>query len=239
MYDIKLLEEKWNKYNRKKRKPYYKWIVIVSLLALAVFATFSNKGLVTEFIESYLPMGNEGSKSVKIAAVVLDGPIDTLAIKESASPQLMTIAERKPQVKRVVNNHNPMDASDVFIDEDSTVKPSFSTKSKMKNRLNIEVTEMSGSSIYQDVEDRFQDAPETDDALFLAREYYSQHKYNKAAYWALQTNRLDGDIEESWLIFAKAKVKLGQKNEAIRVLSEYTRKSNSKAANTLLNKLRK
>ena len=236
MYDIKPLEEKWDKYNRKRKKPFYKWILMISLLALVVVSVFFNKDFVQEFIKSNLPTGDAGSKGVKIAAVLLDGPIDTLSIKEGTSTQLMTIAENKPQVKRV-NNDNPMDASDVFVDENSGSKPSFSVKKKVKKTLNIEVTEMSGSTIYQDVEDRFKDAPETDDALFLAREYYSQRKYNKAAYWALQTNKLDGDIEESWLIFAKSKAKLGQKNEAIRVLSEYAKKSNSKAAHTLLRKL--
>ena len=242
MYDIKLLEEKWDTYNRKRRKPFYKWVVIIAVMLLISAALFYKKDVVQTYVVSHFPEMTGTAKSAATVPVLLDGPIDTLSLKETTSAMpVMNTEQRVPHVRKramIVTDDNPMDPSDVFVDEDAGSSTSFGSKKRAKKSLNIEVSEMTGSTVYQDVEDRFHDAPEADDALFLAREYYSQRKYNKAAYWALQTNKLDGDIEESWLIFAKAKAKLGQKNEAIRVLSAYAKKSNSKAAQTLLRKLK-
>ena len=151
-----------------------------------------------------------------------------------------TIALEKEK-KPVQQNNNPMEASDVFIEvtDPAQVEVSSSvSRKRSKKKIHIEVTEISSSS-YKAVEERFADAPDSDDSLFLARGYYKRKNYRKAAYWALQTNKLDGGIEESWLIFARAKAKTGQKNEALRVLSEYVKKSNSSEAIKLLNTLKK
>jgi len=36
-----------------------------------------------------------------------------------------------------------------------------------------------------------------DDSLFLASNYYKKGAYKKAVYWALQTNKIDKNIEET------------------------------------------
>ena len=166
--------------------------------------------------------------------------LDTLALKKIPQKSNAIIFEtQKKPVK--TNDNNPMEPSDVFIevtDASNVTEENSVTRKKPKRKIKIEVTEI-GYSAYKAVEERFSDAPNSDDSLFLARGYYAKKKYSKAAYWALQTNKIDGDIEESWLIFARSKAKIGKKNEALRVLSEYVKKSNSSKARKLLNALKR
>ena len=105
--------------------------------------------------------------------------------------------------------------------------------------MHLNIVETSSVSAYKDVAKRFKQTHDTDDSLFLARSYYRKGNYKKAEYWSLQTNKINRNIEESWLIFAKSKVKLGRKNEAIDILTKYIKKSNSAEGKSLLNKIKK
>lgn len=71
-------------------------------------------------------------------------------------------------------------------------------------------------------------------SLFVAKKYYDLGDYHNAYNYALITNEINNDIEESWIIFAKALVKLGQKQKAIDTLKQYLQYSNSSKANLLL-----
>ncbi len=240
MYDIKPLEEQWESYNKRKRRPYY--IFTVSFLSIAVITVllFDNKDLILSKIEKNIT--NKATKKVT-SLVLLDKSIDVLEVKQTNKNSALAVNQVKPATLTPVDN-NPMDAGDVFIEVTEAKKPTAPVrkaviKEKPRKKMHLEITEMSGERAYKDVKNRFSMAPDPDDSLFLARNYYKEGKYSKAAYWALQTNKLNGDIEESWLIFAKAKSKTGHKNEAIRVLSQYANKSNSTQARKLLIKLKK
>ena len=237
MYDIKLLEKKWEQYNRKKRKPFYLYTLLFIILAVIGVFIFLNQ---TFILEKYKENTKDKDSFVISSPVVLDVALDTLAVKKipKKSNALILETQKKPLK---TNDNNPMEPGDVFIevtDGSSVSEEKYVARKKPKRKIKIEVTEI-GYSAYKAVEERFTDAPNSDDSLFLARGYYDKKKYSKAAYWALQTNKLDGDIEESWLIFARSKAKIGQKNEALRVLSEYVKKSNSSEARKLLNALKR
>ena len=236
MYDIKPLEEKWERYNRKRRKPFYLYsLLFIALGGIGVFLFLNQALILKKFNDSTV-----AKAALKISSpVLLDVALDTLALKKVEHQDNTIVLER--QKKPVQQNNNPMEASDVFIevtDAEQVEEASSVSRKRSKKKIQIEVTEISHSS-YKAVEERFADAPDSDDSLFLARGYYKRKNYRKAAYWALQTNKLDGGIEESWLIFARAKAKVGQKNEALRVLSEYVKKSHSSKATKLLNTLKK
>ena len=239
MYDITPLEEKWERYNKKRRKPFYLYSLLFIILGgISVFLFLNQAFILKEFKNSTVD-----KVSSKVSSpVLLDVALDTLALKKEKHKKNTVVI--KKQKKPVQKNNNPMEASDVFIEVTDAKKvkkvkkASIISRKRSKKKIHIQVTEISNSS-YKVVEERFADAPDTDDSLFLARGYYKRKNYRKAAYWALQTNKLDGGIEESWLIFARAKAKVGQKNEALRVLSEYVKKSHSSKATKLLNTLKK
>jgi len=74
-------------------------------------------------------------------------------------------------------------------------------------------------------------------ALMLAEEYYYEKDYKNSLQWALTANDDDSQNTKSWSWFAKAKVKLGQKEDAIRALKAYLSNNNSKRLSTLLRKI--
>jgi tetratricopeptide (TPR) repeat protein len=76
-------------------------------------------------------------------------------------------------------------------------------------------------------------------SLFIAKKYYAQGNYHEAYNYALETNRLNPEIEESILIFSRSLVKLGKKEEAITTLKAYLNKANSTEASVLLDKIEK
>lgn len=76
-------------------------------------------------------------------------------------------------------------------------------------------------------------------SLFIAKRYYEMENYKEAYNYALETNRLNPDIEDSILIFSRSLVKLGNQEKAIMTLKAYLNKSNSTEASILLDEIEK
>jgi len=76
------------------------------------------------------------------------------------------------------------------------------------------------------------------EALLLAKAFYAKGDYSSSEKWALVANKLDSSKDESWHIFAKSKAKLGQKDEALKILSSYYKKSHSSKTKALLVKIK-
>ncbi len=74
-------------------------------------------------------------------------------------------------------------------------------------------------------------------ALMLAEEYYKNKNYNESNKWALIANNMDSENEKSWIWFAKSKLKLGQREDAIVALQAYLKSNKSKAAQGLLHQI--
>jgi len=216
MYDIKALEEEWIKYHRKKRRPWYIVLGVLALLSVVSFLV-----LKTDLPESFT--NTQKTKSDEPVAVIkrdilIDGALNTLETKEASA---------------VIDA--PIDPAPLLDREERAP-----VKTKRKKRIHIEVIDAKKSTTsLREIAKRFRLGHDTDDSLFLAKTYYRQGKYKKAAYWALQTNKVNENIEESWLIFAKAKVKSGQRNEAIRILNTYIKRTRSVEAKVLLKKIKR
>jgi tetratricopeptide (TPR) repeat protein len=245
MYDIKLLEEEWKRYKKKKRKPLYAFIFSILILGTLAFFFLNYKNVIVSKFEN-----NE--------SVVVDKPKPSVILLDSALTTLEVKKEiiEKSIVEKSTNDNNV----EIETDDSSTIddpmrykhpnakkvsitvtevikKPVIVEKPRKKMHLNI--IETTSASAYKDVAKRFADTSDTDDSLFLARTYYEKGNNKKAIYWALKTNKVNSNIEESWLIFAKAKARSGHKSEAIRILSSYIKRSNSVDAKALLKKLKK
>jgi len=209
MYDIKELEKEWQRYQHKKRRPWYILLVIVVLIVLFMFL-FKEKSWTT-WIPSDVYHKNKNVKQTD--TVYLSPSITELLDKETVS-----------------SLDNPLESvSKGMPDENSKTKHS---------KLHIEVIDVGINKAYKEVEKRFRLSHDVDDSLFLAKAYFDKGEYKKAEYWALQTNKVNDRIEESWLIFVKAKLKQGQKNEAIRILNAYIDKMDSAEAKVLLKKIK-
>jgi tetratricopeptide (TPR) repeat protein len=220
MYNIKILEDEWKKYNRKKKRP---WIVagILSFIVLLGGALIYSR---PSLIESLFHKQTI-SKS--------DKPDHTAPPKVFVDSDIVTPAQKE---KKHFSQDIPLGSEA----GETEVQESQNTTSGNRDKgFHIEVVEAGNHDAYREVEKRFRLGHDIDDSLFLAKAYYLKGNYKKAEYWALQTNKINDNIEESWLIFAKAKVKRGQNNEAVRILDAYIKRSNSIEAKALLEKIKK
>lgn len=75
-------------------------------------------------------------------------------------------------------------------------------------------------------------------SLFVAKKYYQLGDYEQAYNYALMTNDINKNIEESWIVFAKSLVKLNKKEMAIETLKKYVSHSNSPQAKQLLDEIK-
>ena len=75
-----------------------------------------------------------------------------------------------------------------------------------------------------------------DEALISAKNSFKKKKYIKCIYWAKKASKLNSSKAEPWILYAKAKYKLGRKREAMDSLRTYLNYFNSKDALDLLKK---
>ena len=124
-------------------------------------------------------------------------------------------------------------ASEERIDTAILAPPPFED-TKPKGVIKIETSEVNS---IQYLKEKFEKTNNIIFALMLAEEFYTTKNYTESSKWALIANQLDPDSEKSWLWFAKSKLKLGQKEDAIVALKAYLKTNKSKAAQTLLNQI--
>ncbi len=238
MYDIKPLEEEWGKYKKNKRRPWFVLMFSIFFILLISFSFLNYKEI--DFLKF-----NDKSKIDVVTnhstTVLIDKALTRLETKKPKVNEVSQETETKPMI--ITSENDSMEiVEDLPIAEDAKTIKETSVKAeiveKPRKKMHLNIIETSSVSAYKDVERRFEQTHDTDDSLFLAKSYYGKGNYKKAEYWALQTNKVNGNIEESWLIFVKSKVKLGRKNEAIHILTNYIKKSNSAAAKNLLNKIK-
>jgi len=74
-------------------------------------------------------------------------------------------------------------------------------------------------------------------ALEIATRYYGAKQYQKSLKWALIANEVDEKKPESWILFAKTKMKMGKKQDALNVLKAYLKTYSSAKVSRYLKKI--
>jgi len=107
---------------------------------------------------------------------------------------------------------------------------------KEKKRM-LTIKKNEDESDLKDVIRRFKKNKNPALSLFIAKRYYALEQYQKSYNYALITNEIDKNIDESWIIFSKSLVKLGQHELATLTLKTYLKNSKSTQAEILLRKI--
>ena len=236
MYDIRPLEEEWKRYRKKKMRPWYLGsMVIVVLLFLILFFSSTTKMSFNSISDYLISLKSSvSSKEVKHenaqhskSNIVVNGPL----MKIEVDKQVMDGSE---SVESDGVENTP---ANILVDIpilDGKQEERSRVSGKVRKKIHLDIIKTTNLTAYKDVENRFKKSRDVDDSLFLARSYYKKGNYKKSEYWALQTNKVNPNIEESMLIFVKSKMKLGRKQEARNILTVYLKKSNSHEAKKLL-----
>ena len=107
---------------------------------------------------------------------------------------------------------------------------------KAKPKIDIQIS--SENNEISMLKENFNKSKNPEIALKIARKCYQDKRYSDTIKWALSANNLDSSIEESWVMFAKAKYMLKQKDDALRALEEYNKNKNKLEINELINKIK-
>ncbi len=107
---------------------------------------------------------------------------------------------------------------------------------KAKPKIDIQIS--SENNEISMLKENFNKNKNPEIALKIARRCYQDKRYSDTIKWALSANNLDSSIEESWVMFAKAKYMLKQKDDALRALEEYNKNKNKPEINELINKIK-
>jgi predicted Zn-dependent protease len=100
-----------------------------------------------------------------------------------------------------------------------------------KKTFRLEVTDTNKEEVLLR---NFSSSKTFNNALALCNLYFEKSSYLKAIFWAKEASRIKPESATPWIIYAKAKNRLGQKSEAIKALENYLSFFSSKAAAELL-----
>jgi len=234
MYDVELLEKEWKRYRMKRRIP---WIGFTLLVALGT-TYLLNREVIFRKVSLYF---NDINKTASVEIQEQNSTLDnrTLALESNISDTLFN--EKIDQELAQKDN--------LLIEDKPDKKPSMDiefTQEKVHKRkyLNIVVTDResrnSNSEMFDTltiVEKRYNESPNYEDAIYLAEGYYEQKNYEKSQKWALESNNLNSNSEESWLLFAKSKAKLGDYDAAGKILEAYLKENSSQKVEKLLHSI--
>ncbi|MDH4943545.1 hypothetical protein [Sulfurimonas sp. C5] len=131
-------------------------------------------------------------------------------------------AANPPKVKQKPTAKQTVTTEDVEIEE------------KAAPSKKIVIAKKTSLQDIRDAETRFKKNNSPALSLFLAKQYYALEDYSKSYNYALVTNQLDKENEDSWLIFSRSLVKLGKPELAKKALREYIKFSHSNNAELLL-----
>jgi hypothetical protein len=147
------------------------------------------------------------------------------------------ILKKEPELKIIDHkNIEPIEETNIKIEEQ---EPLFIATNKLKKEnSNFSINIKQEETDIQEVLKRFYNNKNPVLSLFVAKRFYAMKKYRDAYNYALITNEINAEIEESWLIAAKSLTKLNKKDKAIDLLNKFITESNSIQAVMLLEQIK-
>ncbi len=250
MYDIPELEKKWRKYKRNQiKKPLLFGLATLLLVggAAIVATTYFNVPKKEVAANNNTTVAPTPQPKPQQQAIVITKVPATPPVAQQNTTQNPLIAAKPAQPE--AEPEQTIDLSKATIIKPDLPKDDIrvigfdNNEKKDVKTPDIVIPQKSVHEIAEEeriaeIEDRFRATQDPKDSLYIAKYYYKKGQYKKAENWAVNTNNIDGDIEESWLIFAKARAKQGFRVDAIKVLQSYYDETNSVKAKELLDKLR-
>ncbi|WP_281950831.1 CDC27 family protein [Nitrosophilus kaiyonis] len=244
MHEIEKLEKRWIKYRFKKfiKNISFFVIIVLSTYVLLKIYYFNNtekivinkhKNINTNHISernvSKLQSQKESNVSKKLTSKEISKEKKEVFLKPSIAflSNIKSKEEKKKEEKRKKIDKN--------------IKKEVTKNSQQIKKINtpqpkskIVIKTKSNEDIIDSIIKKFEKNPDPKLAIFLSKTFYKDKDYKKSLYWAIKANELDSSNYQSWILFAKASVKLGKKNDAINALRAYLKNHNSYEAKKLL-----
>ena len=175
----------------------------------------------------------ESSSKPAAKTAVQSRKVSKPAVQPKKTDRNAVSQKEKPPVKKVVKTAEPVKTVIISHKDEKTAE-----ETPEEPLVQITHDQISDDELNSVIK-RFEKMKNPALSLFIAKKYYAQGNYHEAYNYALETNRINPEIEESILIFSQSLVKLGKKEDAITTLKAYLNKANSTEATVLLNKIEK
>ena len=173
----------------------------------------------------------------KLHEISLEPVIPVINLEKEES-----IHYRKKRVIKKYNSHKRLvkaKANDYLTAKElasmSRVERSNNSKPHVMKKIKFHAT---SANYIEIMKEKYSHSHSSRDALLLAKAFYKKASYKEAEEWALKANKLNAKLDESWLLFAKSKAKMGRKQEAINILAKYYQKSKSSKAKRLIGQIK-
>lgn len=244
MLDISKLERRWLKYKIKKILPYALLITTVVILGFTIPFALSNK------------------QSSKVLIALKKDTVKVKVPNTTNDERIMVLEPSMHFIEAMDAPSNPMTNTAIFVSTSTkpapfpktSIAPTTSlpaptpviaqtqaTKTPqpiVKGRL-ASIKRDDISFDIHEIEDRFKNNSNPNLGVYIAKYHYDHGNYSEAYNYALKTNSINNSIDDNWLIFAKALVKLGKEDQAKKTLQLYISNSNSQNAKNYLDSLNK
>jgi hypothetical protein len=245
-HEIIQLEKRWFKYKIKQKSKFYVMAVIVLLALFVVLFKLSSN----QFVMPSLFYFNK-NKTIEKQKIFIEVPIPTAAI---APVVLETIPTETHPTKKIdpyefklipkiqanerlrTNGALHLNLLNESEEKNIPVKKDDNTNAIKPKKINITMGTIKIDNIKY-LKDKFYATSNIMFALMLAEEYYNTKSYNESIKWALTANNINSQDDKSWFWFAKSKVKLNNKDDAIRALRAFLLNNKSNKLETLLHKI--
>jgi len=228
MYDIDVLERQWQRYRR--RRLLHNAAIVLGIILLVALPT------------TYVAMKYRGERGIKkhkqlhaSSSTVEVNRTKQIAehqvVQKSLQPNIPSLSAgkasvRKPKIVITVSDRKPQS------------RQSDGDTAEAK-QIRLQVTDAKSRQVVKEIEARFPETQDYDDAIYLAKYYYEKHRYAQAETWAMRANSIDSSQEESWLLYGKAKAKQGHRAAALRILQAYYDQSGSMRAKMIIDRIRR
>ncbi|WP_458701614.1 tetratricopeptide repeat protein [Sulfurospirillum sp. 1307] len=229
------LEKKALKIQRKKLfKTIFTSLFLVSIVVIAfIFLQQQN-------------INKNNQKDFNLTTKTIEKKMQKKVVKQEIKKNDKPKVQKKEKLpKKVVKKEDTYDTLKltpvIILDEVNNEKVQIAeekiiNKEEPKNKkINLIVKEVGSKSA---LEERFKVANDFDSAIRLAKIYFDENNYDRAILWAKRASKIEPKEDLSWILFAKANYKKGNKKDAIKALEVYSEYFRSKNVQQLLNKYR-
>lgn len=111
-------------------------------------------------------------------------------------------------------------------------------RSSIENKAKIKIQTSTLKADKGSLESKFYSTGNIMYSLKISEEAYNRRNYDEAIKWALISNEVDKNSAQSWILFAKANYKKGNKQDAIIALESFNAKRNNPEVEIILNQIK-
>ncbi len=245
--EIKELEKEWLKYKIKKHSK--KAVFTLSIVGLTASGYYfyqsgkisSNLSLIKEKFAQKVTNSNTTDKTEKKAEKKVTKKEQKIKKEEkpllALDTKFLENIEKRLEKEAKEKKHLFAKPKKEIAFKKSEKKFSI-TKEEKEEKKKIKIVSKQINTLTF-LKKKFEATKEIKYALMVASYYYEKKDYKNALKWAIKANEIDSSNEESWIIFAKSKLKLGRKKEAINALKLYLKNRNSQNVLNVLQQIKR